>query len=515
VGETAILIEADHLEDDDQMGWIRASGNVRATYRDFVLSADQLEYRPGDSRGSAAGAVCLERGAYHLRCASFAFDLAAQAADAREWQALVEKQVWLGGGRLHLTPELVVSEEARISPCLQVDPGYWFAGERFEWAPGKRLWNFRGDWVSVVVSGLTVFKLPFLVATIGEEARRRTQDLRARDLEFGYNGAQGVTLDSKVGFQVGDRGMQLPIRVMSGRGLALGLAETFRTDAGDWRLDGNYTQYWPWLTPASASADAGRAGGHLNGSWAMASGSMQTVLNLGYRVDLGLRNDREYQVDPSGFPVHKVPELLMSWNGIGRDGWSLAPSLRTGYLHEDLFGNGAFVLQGNLGLGLPAWQGPGGWSVQPYAGAVSTAYGAVQRGGAATRAVTASSQNTINLGLLNAWSWGDSLSIRLSLDSQPVFLTAGGSPFVHDRASGVDRILTDLRWHVWGPWSTGVSMWWARPHDQPWQISSYALGDLAYRLEYGVNCLGFGLSLRPPRGLQPFQATFDYNLVAF
>ncbi len=494
-------------------------GHVKARYGAFVLSADRLEYRRGDQKGSAEGIVTLERGYYHLRCKGLTFDLRRRVADATEWQALVEKQVWLGGLRLHLTPDLVVSEDARVSPCLQVDPGYWLSGERFEWSPTRQRWNFRGDWVSVVVGGVPILKLPFLVATVGEGARQGNDLLKTRDLELGFNGVQGVTLDGKLGFQLGERPFQLPIRVMSGRGVAVGLSEALRSDLGEWRLDGNFTQYWPWLTPATGSVDAGRAGGHVNASWNAASGPLQSTVNLGYRVDLGRRNDLEYQVDPSGFPVHKVPEVQLNWQGLASGGWSLSPALRAGYLIEEMIGNGAVLVQGGLGLGMPAWQAPGGWVVQPYGNASSTAYGALQLQGRPTPTLLGSSQSVLSMGVQGAWAWEDLLRFRLMLESQPVFVTgdAGvtGTPFVHDRASSIDRVLTDVRLHVWGPWSTGVLAWWARPSVWTSADAPFTLGDLAFRVEYGVNCLGLALTLRPPRGLQPFQATFDYNVAAF
>jgi len=68
---------------------------------------------------------------------------------------------------------------------------------------------------------------------------------------------------------------------------------------------------------------------------------------------------------------------------------------------------------------------------------------------------------------------------------------------------------------VWGPWSTGIMAWWARPSSLTAGDSPFMLGDLAYRIEYGLNCLGLAVTMRPPRGQQPFQATFDYNVVAF
>ena|GEM_PF-1664658 len=517
--EIQVLLEADHLEEDEQSGVVLAVGHVKARYGEFVLSADRLEYHRDESRGTAAGVVTLERGVYHLRCTDLTFDLGRRVADARDWQALVEKQVWLGGLRLHLAPDLVVSEDARISPCLQVDPGYWFAGERFEWSPARKSWNFRGDWVSVVVAGLTVLKLPYLVATVGDGARQGNDALKARDLSLGYNGVQGVTLDGRMTFQVSERPIQLPVRVMSGRGVALGLSESIRNDLGEWRLDGNFTQYWPWLMPASGSVDAGRAGGHLNAAWLAESGPLRSSVNVGYRVDLGRRNDLEYQVDPSGFPVHKLPEVSLSWQGMASEGWSLVPSLRTGYLIEEMIGNGALLLQGGLSLGMPAWQAPGGWMIQPYGGASATAYGATLLQGKPMSALQGSSQSVVSLGVQSTWNWADWLQFRLMLESQPVTVTGNGlvsgTPFVHDRASSVERVLTDLRLHVWGPWSTGIMAWWARPSSLTAGDSPFMLGDLAYRIEYGLNCLGLAVTMRPPRGQQPFQATFDYNVVAF
>jgi hypothetical protein len=66
-------------------------------------------------------------------------------------------------------------------------------------------------------------------------------------------------------------------------------------------------------------------------------------------------------------------------------------------------------------------------------------------------------------------------------------------------------------YNVWGPWNLGINAFWARDY----VTDAVNLGDLALSFRYNVNCLSLGMTFRPPHDQQPFQYTFDYNLVSF
>lgn len=499
---TPLTIEAQTLDAVDGPGaYAEASGSVRATYEDMVLQADYLRFDRVTMQGVARGNVKVDRGVHHLRAREFTFDLRRRTADAVDWQAWIERQGWFGGAKLHLTETLVYSEDARVSPCLTEDPGYWLSGERLEWYPKSKFWNLRGQWVSVVVGGLPVFIIPFFVASIGEEAsKRRVQLPEARiDANVGYDGAQGIFLDSRTPYTIANTSLTgaIPVRVMSGRGVSVGVVQEFGTGIGPGRFDANYTQYWPWL-----EADPNRQGPHANTAvthdWA---GGARTVTSLGYRVDVGRRSDTEYQVDPGGYPVHRLPEVVTTWPATSIGPLSLSPSMRGAYLHEVNSTTSAAIVQGGVGFGVPNWRPNDFWESFFYGGANSAYY------------MGDRSQSILFLGTGSVQRWAPWFSTNFRLESQPVYKTGLGTPFQHDPATGVDRLFVGSDWRIYGPWSLGASAFWSRLHDDP--SGTLLLGDLAFSFRYTVNCLGFGVTFRPPRGGQQFQYTFDYQLVSF
>lgn len=503
-----LVIEAqtlDAMEGPD--GYIEASGSVHASYEGIELHADYLRFNRNTMQGVAMGNVKVDRGVYHLRAQQFTFDLRRRQADAVDWQAWIERQGWFGGARLHLDETLVYSEDARVSPCLQEDPGYWLSGERLEWHPKSQYWNLRGQWVSVVVGGLPVFILPYFVASIGEEAsKRRVQLPEARiDANVGYDGAQGIFVDSRAPYTIANTNLSgtIPVRVMSNRGVSVGLVQDFPTPVASGRFDANYTQYWPWLYNMG-QVDPNRQGPHASLSfmrdWA---GGAKTVTNLGYRVDVGKRSDTEYQVDPGGFPVHRMPEVITTWPAMSLGALSLYPSARAAYLHEVPTERTAGIMQGGLGFGLPNWRPNDFWETSFYGGA-NAAYYLGDR-----------SQSVLFVGTGSSQRWFPWLSTSFRYESQPVYETGGGTPFAHDRAGAVDRVFINGDWRIYGPWSLGVGAFWARGYNDPFALESFNLGDLAFSFRYTVNCLGFGVTFRPPRGGQPFQYSFDYQLVSF
>lgn len=481
-----------------------AEGHVEMQYQGIVVKTDRLFFDRRSLRGVAQGTVRFDFGIYHLKCARLAFDLKKGTAQADDYQAIIEKQGWFGGSRLELSPELISSTEARVSPCTQEDPGYWLAADRFEWYPQAQSWNLRGQWVRLVVGGATVFMLPFFAATIGEAAKK----LRFNRIEWpeshidatvGLDGAQGLYVDSKARYELDPQlPGSVPVRIMSNRGVSMGVVQNFPTKIGQGRFDANYTQYWPWLGP-----DVQRQGLHLNTDFVHDWGGARSTLDVGYRVDVGRRSDTEYQVDPGGYPIHRLPEFTTTWPTMGLGFLSLTPTARVGYLFDDVKKVGSGVVSGGLGLGLPAWQPARWWSSTFYGGAGSTYY------------LGDRSQSVLFLGLSNQQPWTPAFGTSFALESQPVYTTGNGTPFDYDRATGVDRLVIGSNLNVYGPWSIGMGAFWSHLHQAPPGTDPIQLGDLYFNVRYNVNCLGFGITLRPPRNGSPFQYLFDYNLAYF
>jgi len=220
---------------------------------------------------------------------------------------------------------------------------------------------------------------------------------------------------------------------------------------------------------------------------------------------VGHRSDVQYQVDPGGFPIHRLPELITSWPSKGIGQVTVAPSVRAAYLIEDQSGNQSGLLQGNLGLGLPRWQ-PNSFCDMGFYGGANASYYFQDR-----------SQSVLNLGLGTNQHWHPRFSTNLNLETQPVYTTGIGTPFNPDRATAVDRVLFGCNWAVYGPWNVGVGGFYARQWTDPLALSSFKLGDLYYNFRYNVNCLSWGITFRPPRPdqNQPFQYFFDFNIITF
>ncbi|HEY9857491.1 MAG TPA: hypothetical protein V6D05_17235 [Stenomitos sp.] len=498
-----IEIEAQVIDVKEGPGsYVEASGSVKVTYEGIEVAADYLRFDRDTMRGMAQGNVKLDRGVYHLRAKSIAFDLTQRVANARDWQAWIERQGWFGGAKLHLSDALVYSEDARVSPCLHEDPGYWISGERLEWYPKSQYWNLRGNWVSVVVGGVPVFIIPFFVASIGEEAskaRLRLPDTRI-DANVGFDGAQGLFVDSRAPYSLGkDLPGAIPVRVMQDRGISAGVVQDFPAGIAQGKFDANYTQYWPWL-----DADPNRQGPHANVAltrdWA---GGARTLFSLGYRVDVGRRSDAEYQVDPGGYPVHRLPEITTTWPSWSLGPLSLSPSVRGAYLHEVPTDRSSGILQGGLGFGLPTWHPNDFWETSFYGGANSAYY------------LGDRSQSVLFAGTGSSQRWAPWLSTSFRFETQPVYTTGGGTPFDHDKATAVDRFFLNADWRIYGPWSLGVGAFWAREYDKPFAPESFKRGDLAVSIRYTVNCLGFGVTFRPEYNGRPFQYTFDYQVITF
>lgn len=504
------VVEAETLDAvDGPGGYVEASGSVHASFEGIELNADYLRFDRDTMQGVARGAVKVDRGVHHLRAEHLTFDLRRRTADATGWQAWIEHQGWFGGAKLHLSEALVYSEDARVSPCLQEDPGYWLSGDRLEWYPKSQFWNLQGRWVTVVVGGLPVFIIPYFVASIGEEAsKRRLQLPEARiDANVGYDGAQGLFIEGRAPYTIANTSLTgaVPIRVMSNRGVSAGVVQDFPAGIGQGRFDANYTQYWPWLysdVPAENKVDPHRQGPHANlavtRDWA---GGARTVTSLGYRVDVGRRSDTEYQVDPGGYPVHRLPEVITTWPAMSLGALSLSPSVRGAYLHEVPTARTSGILQGGLGFGLPSWKPNDFWETTFYGGANSAYYTGDR------------SQSVLFVGSGSTQRWASWLGTNFRFESQPVYTTGGGTPFDHDRAGAVDRFFVGSDLRIYGPWTLGASAFWAREHSDP--AGKILLGDLAFSLRYTVNCLGLGVTFRPPRAGQPFQYSFDYQLVSF
>lgn len=506
--EVPLEFTADRLEvDEGGDGYMTAAGQVRIEYQGIVVRAEHLAFDRRTLKGTANGNVRFDFGDYHLKATLLDFDLGQGTARALDYQAIIEKQGWFGGSRLFLTRTLAVSEDARISPCTQEDPGYWLAADRFEWYPQAKNWNLRGQWVRLVVSDVTVFMLPFFAATIGEEARKVKFELPESkiDATVGLDGAQGLFIDSQARYELTpDLAGTLPLRVMSNRGLSIGINQPFPTRLGEARLNANYTQHWPWFYDQKL-VDWGRQGMHANLNLAHDWGGARTTVDFGYRVDVGFRSDTAYQVDPGGNPIYRLPEINTSWPAVTLGPVALSPSLRMGYVFEESSKAGAGVLAGGLGFNVAPWTPAPWWSSSFYGGTGSSYY------------LSDRSQSVLFLGLNNAQQWSPDFSTSFSLESQPVLTTASGSPFNYDRTSGFDRVGLGANLHVFGPWSLGAGSFWARSHDPKKQLSlaDFALGDLWFSVRYNVNCLGLGVTFRPPRGGSPFQYFFDYNLVYF
>lgn len=502
-GLVPVDFEAESLQFDEASDSIIASGSVHATYEGFELHAGYLRFDRRTMQGEARGPVHVDYGIYHLRADAMRFDLGRHVADADNWQATIEHQGWFGGTHLHLSDSLIYSEDVRLSPCAHEDPGYWLAGDRLEWYPKQSAWNLRGQWMKVLVGGVPVFVLPFLVASIGAEAARHRIELpQARiNANVGFDGAQGLFIDNQAPYQFGpDYPGSVPVRLMSNRGVSAGLVQDFPALGTQGHFDSNYTQYFPWLNIPPGSPDAGREGGHANMSltkdW---GGGTHTVMNLGYRVDVGYRNDRQYQVDPGGFPIHRLPEIITTWPSYKLGMLSLNPTFRTAYLYEDLRGVGSGIVQGTVGLGLPSWHPNAFWETGFYGGLNGNYYFGDR------------SQSIVFLGVGNQQHWLPWFSTHFNLETQPVYDTGLGTPFVHDAATPVDRLFVGGDYNVWGPWTLGVNAFWARDYN----TGMVNLGDLAFSVRYNVNCLSFGTTFRPPHDTQPFQYTFDYNVVSF
>ncbi|HEY9898023.1 MAG TPA: hypothetical protein V6D00_02470 [Pantanalinema sp.] len=499
-----VTLEAERVEAvDDEAGYVTATGKVRAVYDGITLTADGIHFDRVTMRGEASGSVRLSQGIHHLKAERIRFDLATRTIDADDWQATIERQAWFGGRRLHFTPDLAYSEDVRVSPCAQEDPGYWFAGDRLDWYPKRKTWNLSGRWVKAVVGGVPVMVIPYFVATIGQAAQRFSvglQDTRI-DANVGFNDAQGIFVDSRTPYQLGpDMPGAVPVRVMSSRGVSAGVIQDFPAPAeAHGRFDANYTQYFPWLTP-----DKGRQGPHANLSFTKDWGGARSIMNVGYRVDVGRRNDEQYQVDPGGFPVHRLPELTTTWPAVSLGPVTLGPSVRAGYIFEENSGTGSGVTSAGLSLGLPSWNPNAFWSTGFYGGA-STAYYTGDR-----------SQSVLSLGMGNAQRWAPWFTTNFNLETQPVYKTGGGTPFLHDGATAVDRVVVGSNLNIYGPWSLGSGAWWARNYDKPFAVDSFGMGDLWFGLRYAVNCLSLGVTFRPPRPGQPFtQFSFDYQLAGF
>lgn len=502
-----VTFEAERVEavDDDEAGYVVATGKVRALYDGITLTADGVQFDRATMRGEASGSVRISQGIYHLKAERIKFDLAKRTIDADDWQATIERQAWFGGRRLHFAEDLAYSEDVRVSPCAQEDPGYWFSGDRLDWYPKRKAWNLSGRWVKVVVGGVPVMVIPYFVATIGQAAQRFSFNLPDTkiDATVGFNDAQGIFIDSRTPYQLGpDMPGAVPVRIMSARGVSAGVIQDFPAPAGaHGRFDANYTQYFPWLTP-----DAGRQGPHANLSFAKDWSGARSVMNVGYRVDVGRRNDEQYQVDPGGFPVHRLPEITTTWQSQSLGPVTIGPSVRAGYIFEENSGVGSGVMSANLALGLPSWNPNDFWSTGFYGGASAAYY-------TGTR-----SQSILSLGMGNTQRWAPWLTTNFNLETQPVLKTGGGegTPFVHDRATAVDRITLGSNLSIYGPWSLGAGAWWTRTYEKPIALDSFGMGDLWFSLRYTVNCLGFGLTFRPPRPGQPYtQFSFDYQLAGF
>lgn len=502
-----VTLEAERVEAvDDEDGYVTATGKVRAEYDGITLTADGVRFDRSTMRGEASGSVRVSQGIYHLKADRIQFDLAKRTIDANDWQATIEHQAWFGGRRLHFAEDLTYSEDVRVSPCAQEDPGYWFSGDRLEWLPKRSSWNLSGRWVKVVVGGVPVMVIPYFVATIGQEAWKMRLNLPETKLDatVGFNDAQGVFVDARAPYHLGpEMPGSIPVRVMSSRGVSAGVIQDFPTLEGvSGRFDANYTQYFPWIPINPGTPDQGRQGPHANLSLAKDWGGARSVMNVGYRVDVGRRTDEQYQVDPGGFPVHRLPEVTTTWQSQALGPVTLGPSVRAGYLFEENSGVGSGVLSANLHMGLPGWNPNSFWSTGFY-GSANAAYYTADR-----------SQSILTLGMGNTQRWTPWLMTNFNLETQPVLKTGAGSgtPFLHDRATALDRLTLGSNLSIYGPWGLGAGAWWTRTHD----TGKVGMGDLWFSLRYAVNCLSLGVTFRPPRPEQPFtQFSFDYQLAGF
>lgn len=506
--EEPLLIEADHLDiEEDEAGALLARGNVVAWYQDIQVRADAIKIDRGTRLGEALGSVRLDRAPYHLKSERMSFDLGKRTIKADQWQATIDRQGWFGGNALHLADEIAWSEDVRVSPCSHEDPGYWLSADRMDWYPHQASWNLRGSWVRVIVGGLTVLMLPYFAASVGEEAEKRKIRFPDRriDATVGFDGTQGVYIDSQTPYQLGP-GLSgaIPVRLMQNRGIAAGIIQDMPVLGAKGHFDANYTQYYPWLFNDQGQLtnpdDAGRQGLHANYSLTKSWGNgVQSIMNMGYRVDVGKRNDLAYQVDPGGYPIHRLPEITTTWPSISLGSISLSPSVRGGYLIEERSNQSSGVLQANLGLGLPGWRPNSFWETSFYGGA-SACYYTVNR-----------TQSILFLGMANTQHWQPWFSTSFNLETQPVHKTGGNSPFAYDNATAVDRLFVSSNLKLQGPWTLGVSAFWSREHEKPLAFGSLTQGDLALGLRYAVNCLSLGVTFRPI----PQQYTFDYQVVTF
>lgn len=502
-----VTLEAERVEAvDDEAGYVVAAGKVRAVYDGITLTADGIRFDRATMRGEASGSVRVVQGIYHLKAERIQFDLAKRTIDADDWQATIERQAWFGGKRLHFAEDLAYSEDVRVSPCAQEDPGYWFSGDRLDWYPKRASWNLSGRWVKVVVGGVPVMIIPYFVATIGQAAQRFSFNLPDTkiDATVGFNDAQGIFVDSRTPYQLGpDMPGAVPVRIMSSRGVSAGVIQDFPAPAEvHGRFDANYTQYFPWIELRQPD-DKGRQGPHANLSFAKDWGGAKSIMNVGYRVDVGRRNDEQYQVDPGGFPVHRLPEVTTTWQSFSLGPVTLGPSARAGYIFEENSGVGSGVMSTNLSMGLPSWNPNAFWSTGFYGGA-NAAYYTGDR-----------SQSILSFGVGNAQRWAPWLTTNFNLETQPVLRTGAGegTPFLHDKATAVDRVVVGSNLSIYGPWGLGGGAWWARSHAPN---STFGMGDLWFSLRYAVNCLSLGVTFRPPRPGQPFtQFSFDYQLAGF
>lgn len=502
----SLSISADRQE-SNEAGVLKARGHVIVTYQGMNLHADAFRFDRTTGQGEASGSVLFDQSPYHLEADRISFDLPKRTLIADQWRAIIDQQGQFKGKQLHVTPKRTWGQAVFFTPCLHEHPGYWLSAKRLDWYPQRTDWNLHGQWVQLLVSKVPILTLPFFSASVGEAAAKRRIKLPDRhiDASFGFDGDQGAFIDSQTRYQLapGLTGT-LPIRLMQNRGLSAGINQDLPMQGMRAHFDGNYTQYFPWIPVLPGTDDSGRQGAHANLALTKDWGSgIQSILSMGYRVDVGRRNDMAYQEDPGGYPVDHLPDLTTTFPSLGAGPFSLSPSLRAGYLIEERSGNSSGVFQGNVGLGLSAWHPNAFWNTAFYGNASSCYYHANR------------SQSVFLLGMSNSQQWTPWLGTRFGFETQPVLTTGGGTLFLYDKATGVDRILVGSNLQLFGPWTFGVNAFWARSQNDPLMLSRFLLGDFAIGVHYSVNCLSVGATFRPPLNGQPFQFTFDYHLASF
>lgn len=181
-----ILADTEGYDFDQQQFF--AEGNVRVTYGDTLLTANQVSGSPLTAEIEAFGNVTFRSEDRVLTGDDFRYNYKTEVGEASNARASVDN-VHFRGERLSSQPGLYIVTGSRFTTCDLDDPHFYLSARELIIRPGKKLTARR---VSLVFLETRLFTIPKYSVGLGKEADREKSNLpkigvsRQSGLHAGY-----------------------------------------------------------------------------------------------------------------------------------------------------------------------------------------------------------------------------------------------------------------------------------------------------------------------------------------